>query len=132
MNKNTVAPAVALVPGKPANLGVDLFLSERQQLTESVLANLTRLNLTSVSKFAFPDGSHQQQGIAETSRSRCKIFPGDKDWPPDEEWEVLSVLTGGALIKTVPLAAPCYNSWPERDPAKCAYVNSKWTDPLFQ
>lgn len=121
---------MALVAGKSAGSGVDFFLSERQQLTGPVLGNLTRLNLTGVSKFAFPSGS--RESAAKKSRSRCKTFPGDKDWPRDEEWDVLNILTGGSLIKTVPLAAPCYNGWPQRDAAECAYIQSKWTDPLFQ
>lgn len=67
------------------------------------------------------------------SGAECKAFPGSDDWPSDQAWSDFDQAVGGALIKTIPLAAPCYNSWPEqRDPEKCAEVIQLWNKPLYQ
>lgn len=116
-----VSPAIAIVPGA----GVDLFQWESLQLTRPLLANLTTLNLTDVALFDFPTSN-------SASKKQCKVFPGDADWPSPITWKVLDILTGGALIKTVPLAAPCYSDWPEYNPAKCASITSQWSDPHLQ
>src|SRR5690349_21447305 len=57
---------------------------------------------------------------------QCKVFPGDAAWPSDAVWKTFNASVGGALIKTVPLAAPCYKSWPQYDAAKCAQVTANW------
>ncbi|KAH8884410.1 isoamyl alcohol oxidase-like protein [Thozetella sp. PMI_491] len=60
---------------------------------------------------------------------QCKVFPGDAAWPSDAVWSNFNASVGGALIKTVPLAAPCYKNWPQYDPVKCAQVTANWHDP---
>ncbi|KAL2062758.1 hypothetical protein VTL71DRAFT_5830 [Oculimacula yallundae] len=58
-------------------------------------------------------------------KAKCKIFPDDSNWPSDHQWELLNKTTNGALIKTIPLAAPCF-SGPFYDADKCKYVTSQW------
>ncbi|KAL2267407.1 hypothetical protein VTJ83DRAFT_4684 [Remersonia thermophila] len=60
---------------------------------------------------------------------RCKSFPGDPSWPSDATWSRFNATLGGALIKTVPLAAPCYRHRPEYDPAACQRVREAWSTP---
>ena len=61
----------------------------------------------------------------------CKVFPGDSSWPSQTVWNKFNSTLGGALIKTVPLAAPCYNNWPQHNVAACQNVRDRWTDPHF-
>jgi hypothetical protein len=91
-------------------------------LTDAVLANLSKQDPSNASLFGF--GSDVK---AETPA--CKVFPGDARWPSKKLWDRFNATVGGALIQTVPLAAPCYNNWPERDPATCQYVTDHWSDP---
>jgi hypothetical protein len=121
--KNTIAPAAEVVPALTAAKGN--FKWENLQLTQSVLTNLTNLNLTDINFFNFPT-SHSP------STSKCKVFPGDADWPSPIAWEVLNLLTGDALIKTVPLAAPCFSNWPEYNATLCATITSLWHDAHLQ
>jgi hypothetical protein len=116
----TVAPAAALTA-----VGAQLFQWETLQLTQPVLANLTNMNLTDVALFRFPTAS-------SASTSQCKVFPGDANWPSPVAWKVLNLLTGDALIQSVPLAAPCYNGWPEYNASACASITSQWSDPHLQ
>lgn len=39
---------------------------------------------------------------------RCKVFPGDPKWPSVHQWALLNKTTNGALIKTIPIGAPCF------------------------
>ncbi|KAL7952396.1 hypothetical protein V8C34DRAFT_310046 [Trichoderma compactum] len=66
------------------------------------------------------------------SHGQCKPLPGDKGWPSQAEWDAFAKALGGsALIRTVPLAAPCYKSWGVYDAGKCASITSNWTSPYF-
>ena len=96
-------------------------------MTQSVLNNLTSLNLTSINLFEFPT-----VGKPKPNPKKCKTFPGDADYPSTITWNVLDILTGGALIKTVPLAAPCYKEWPEYNAADCGRITESWSDPHLQ
>ncbi len=127
-NPGTVAPAAVVVPASSSNASSDYFDWESLQLTPPVLANLTSLNLTDVTLFDFPNSS----SVSSRSFSECKAFPGGADWPSPIVWEVFNLLTGGALIKTVPLAAPCYTGWPEYNPAECTRITNSWSDPHLQ
>jgi hypothetical protein len=120
-----VAPAAAIVPDTSSATGTQLFSWETLQLTQPVLTNLTNMNLTDVSLFNFPTTS-------SPTTAKCKAFPGDANWPSPVVWKVLDLLSGGALIQTVPLAAPCYSNWPEYNPATCATITSQWSDPHLQ
>lgn len=123
-NKSTVAAAVAQVQSDKHST------AEALQLTDDVLANLTFLSLSNVSLFDFANGDSitSKRGAA----TGCKTFPGDAGWPSDVIWDVFDLLTGGALIKTVPLASPCYDSWGNYDAVECAYLSEQWTNSSLQ
>ena len=112
----------------------DLFNFEKTQLTAGTLANaqgsgLDAGNLTSL----FGPASSSQSSGGKKEPSRCKAYPGTPEWPSDLVWKAFNGLLGGALIKTVPLAAPCFNNWPAvRDPARCASISARWNDFRLQ
>lgn len=120
-----VAPAAAFVPAPANKDGAPYFDWENLQLTAPVLANLTELDLSDIGAFAFPS-------TKSPSVSQCKVFPGDADWPSPLAWNVLNLLSGGALIKTIPLAASCYKDWQEYNETECEYITNNWSDPHLQ
>ncbi|KAI1866703.1 uncharacterized protein JN550_007556 [Neoarthrinium moseri] len=61
----------------------------------------------------------------------CRTFPGEADWPSDQEWDSFDDLLGGALIPTVPIGAPCYQNWGVFDKEKCAAVTKNFPNPYF-
>jgi hypothetical protein len=65
------------------------------------------------------------------ANSTCKVFPGDHNWPSDTKWAALNKITNGALIKTIPLAAPCYPG-ELFDQAKCDLITAQWTNSSLQ
>lgn len=69
---------------------------------------LESLDATSSSLLSFADTSSPLVTTNKRSKSGCKYFPGDADWPSDEAWNTLNYTLGGVLIKTVPLARACY------------------------
>ncbi|CAI6341901.1 unnamed protein product [Periconia digitata] len=101
-----------------------LFSYETKQLTDDTVASLTAADQK---LFGFDDTA-VQSGLSRRS-GECKVFPGDEDWPSDETWDRFDELVNGALIPTVPLAAPCYNSWNLYNAAKCAEISKSSTDP---
>lgn len=129
-NNLTVAPAAVEVPIDSAASGVDYFPFEARQLTDEVLANLTALNLTGASQFGFDNAT--AAAAVTKGGGTCKAFPGHAEWPSAVEWLVLDLLLGGALIKGVPVAAPCFSDWPQYDTAKCAEITADWQLPPFQ
>jgi len=101
------------------------FQWEDAQLTEAAVTADSAL-------FGFDDGDASSKNPNPRPRPpKCKVFPGDAAWPPQTAWNLFNQTLGGALIKTVPLAAPCYNNWPQRDAAKCQRVIDNWADPHF-
>lgn len=69
---------------------------------------------------------------ARSSGQQCRVFPGDTAWPLDVVWNFLDLVLGkGALIKTVPLAAPCYNGY-HYNQTKCAALTANWTNSYLQ
>lgn len=108
--------------------GEQLFHWETVQLTQAMLINLTNMSPSDIELFDFPKPSTSPAATI----SECKVFPGDANWPSDVSWKVLNTVTGDALIRTVPLAAPCYLEWPEYNAAECASITSQWIDPHLQ
>ncbi|CAG8898844.1 unnamed protein product [Penicillium egyptiacum] len=102
--------------------GAPLFDSEKFQLTDLDIAKLSQRQSALV-KFGCG-------GTNKTTRpiGKCKVFPGDRQWPSQSAWSALDNLLDGALIKTVPLAASCYSSWPQYDSDECERISSQWTD----
>ncbi|KAK5994153.1 VAO-type flavoprotein oxidase [Cladobotryum mycophilum] len=106
----------------PFVAGVPLFKYETEHLTEDILR---RIPVEFAHLFAFNTTSPiLRQG-------ECKPLPGDANWPSQSEWRVLNATLGGALISTVPVAAPCYHNWGVYDADKCAALTSNWIEPWF-
>ncbi|EAW09306.1 FAD binding domain protein [Aspergillus clavatus NRRL 1] len=126
---DTTASRVAAEPVDAASTAADasLFPAETLQLTDSLLAHLAPVLANQSDLFAFGDTA-SSANLSVRGFNVCKTFPGDWFWPPPVVWSLVDRLLGGALIKTVPLAAPCYSSWPEYNPTQCAAVTSNWTN----
>ncbi|KUJ18747.1 FAD-binding domain-containing protein [Mollisia scopiformis] len=119
VNASTLSPAVAIVSDE------DLSAPETLQLTDAVVANLTSIDLANASLFAFDDNATS----IDARSLGCKVFPGDQAYPSTLVWYIFDLLLGQSLIKTVPLAAPCYNDWPsEENAALCTTITNNWTD----
>ncbi|KAL6699316.1 hypothetical protein J3F84DRAFT_393583 [Trichoderma pleuroticola] len=100
--------------------GVPLFKYETEQLSG------THVPSEFAELFAFDTKG------PKLSHGQCKPRPGDEGWPSQAEWDAFAKALGGsALIRTVPLAAPCYKSWGVYDAGKCASITSNWTSPYF-
>lgn len=87
-----------------------------------MLANLTDLMLSNVSLFYFDDDSSSEK---RSTSSSCKTLPGDAAYPKKSAWKVLDILSGGALIKTVPLGSACYDG-EHYDEEKCTFLINNW------
>ncbi|PKS04903.1 hypothetical protein jhhlp_008268 [Lomentospora prolificans] len=128
-NGGVVSAAVERVPATSSTSGVEYFDYERLQLTEDVIKDISDQGLAGSDFIGFGDIDDR----TTLSNSTCKAFPGDNDWPSGDSWRVLDLLLGGALIKAVPLAAPCYNSWPEeRSEEACKAVTADWSQMRTQ
>jgi hypothetical protein len=93
-------------------------------LTEDVLTNLTDLKLSNVSLFYFDDDSNSEKRSVGSSQ-KCRALPGDALYPSRIAWNVLDILSGGALIKTVPLGSACYDG-EHYDETKCQFLIDNW------
>lgn len=100
------------------------------QLTDAVLANLTDLNLSNISLFYFDEEEHESKREL-SSRGKCKTFPGDFLFPGKIVWKVLDLLTGGAVISTVPLGASCYDG-EHYDAERCQFLLDNWSNSSTQ
>ncbi|KAF2746026.1 isoamyl alcohol oxidase-like protein [Sporormia fimetaria CBS 119925] len=105
-----------------------LFDYERRHLTPS---HVSRWSPENRALFRFDSDEDFQKRDLRQRKGECKVFPGDKDWPSDKEWEKFNKQVDGALIPTVPLAAPCYKNWGVYDQAKCAEITARFTDPYL-
>ncbi|KAK6072725.1 restculine oxidase [Seiridium cupressi] len=114
-NQSTVSVAAELV-------------NDNLVLTDEVLANLSSLQLSNVSLFQFPENINTTSDDKRELFTSCKTFPGDTLWPSALIWNVFDLLTGGALIKTVPIGAVCYNASELYDEAECATILGAWTE----
>lgn len=121
-----MAPAAQLLED-PASVYSE---AEKFQLTDAVLANLTELELSNISLFNF---ASSDEVVAKRSIfNRCKTSPGDLLWPSKPIWTVFNILTGGALIETVPIGAVCYKNNKHYNAAKCANIIAHWTESATQ
>jgi len=109
--------------------GTPLFGYEAVQLTESVLKAFgERLDSAGFAHLFRPGDSFNDV----RRNNSCKAFPGDASWPSKDAWNALNGTLGGALIQTVPLAAPCYKSWGVYDAKACASIIEKYPNPYYQ
>ncbi|KAH7125831.1 hypothetical protein EDB81DRAFT_764928 [Dactylonectria macrodidyma] len=115
-NEFNVVPATDIPPDTP-HQGF-----ESLQLTQDVLANLTAAKLTNISLFYFDEDTASRES---PTGSQCKVMPGDACYPTKIVWKVLDILSGGALIKTVPFGSVCY-AGDHYDAAKCQFLIDNW------
>ncbi|KAI1344273.1 putative 6-hydroxy-D-nicotine oxidase [Xylariaceae sp. FL0016] len=103
-------------------------MGDEVQLTDAVLANLTNLDLSNISLFQFPENVDSTENDKRSLFNSCKTFPGDALWPIKTIWKVFDLLTGGALIETVPIGAVCFTNSEHYDEAKCQDILDHWTE----
>lgn len=103
------------------------FKFETVQLTND---SLSELNASTLALFGFSD-EEATVDLTERSTSSCRVSPEDKLWPNTLVWSLFNLLLGNALIKTVPLASPCYNGQ-YYDAGKCADLTANWTNSNIQ
>jgi hypothetical protein len=89
------------------------------------LTNLTALGLDNISLFDFASKTNPPN---RPDPGECKVFPGDPRWPEETIWGVFDLLSGGALIRDVPIASPCYSDWGDYNAAECEYVTDLWSN----
>ncbi|KAJ4363200.1 hypothetical protein N0V83_010320 [Neocucurbitaria cava] len=77
-------------------------------------------------KSLFLPGSSTSRPPTNTT-SRCKVYPGDLEWPSEEAWSHLDALTNNRLLEApTPLAAVCYPG-EGYNGTKCAeYTVANW------
>jgi hypothetical protein len=102
----------------------ELFEFEKKQLQVSnILARSEEASLVS-----FP-----RSDTPARTNTACKVFPTDASWPSDAQWALLNKTVNGALIKTVPLASPCYISpFSDFNTNECTYITAQWTNSSLQ
>jgi hypothetical protein len=106
-------------------IGANLFPFETVQLRESDLAALPAKY---ASLLAFSTPYHSKNAA-------CKVFPGDAAWPNNGVWAFLnSTTSNGGLIKTIPIAAPCYAGPPYNvfNADKCTFITNQWSNSSLQ
>ena len=105
-----------------------LFDYETVQLTDAALERTEASHETATisKRVAFAPIIESQLHPRNSSR-KCKVFPGDQEWPSDSEWSTINDVLGGALISTIPLASPCYTNWGNYDNEKCAAITAGWS-----
>jgi hypothetical protein len=124
--------------GPVSAAGASYFGYETRQLTDEVV-HLLYSNPDLAGDARLFDFDHKTD-TDEEARSgahhhrRCKVFPGDDDWPSKSTWDKFERLLGGkgTLIPTTPIAAPCYPDRKEYSPEKCEEITAKWSDPYLQ
>ncbi|KAM0411509.1 hypothetical protein ACHAPD_009723 [Fusarium lateritium] len=121
----------AAVPGQVGEAVEGKYLAEEKfQLTASSVGDLKDLESQHAPLF-YPENESDRQILGLHARNKCKTFPGDSLWPSDSVWKLLDRITGGALIKTVPIGATCYNSFGVYNEARIADPTSvMW--PMYQ
>ncbi|KAI1819121.1 FAD/FMN-containing isoamyl alcohol oxidase MreA [Xylaria intraflava] len=66
------------------------------------------------------------------SANNCRSIPGDKSWPSVDAWNALNQTVGGRLVATVPIGAPChesYNGIPTYSESQCDALRNVWYLP---
>jgi len=129
----STAPAATTV-SLASSAGVDLFDAEAVQLTDDVLNSVkAQTNETDIlAVFGFENSTGTAEVRLDRRSGFCKAFPGDWNYPVPAVWSLFDLLLGRALIKTVPVAAPCYKSSGVYDAAKCADISARFTTADLQ
>ncbi|KAF4609837.1 hypothetical protein G7Y89_g15786 [Cudoniella acicularis] len=110
------------------------FSYESIQLQKDHLKSLDK-NLSSLLAFGNASDPNAAASSRKQSSTGCKVFPGDPEWPSDAIWTAFNSTLGGALIKTVPIAAPCYSGpfYKVQELTKSSEPDpSSYMSPLYQ
>ncbi|SPO03146.1 related to isoamyl alcohol oxidase [Cephalotrichum gorgonifer] len=122
-NRASPFPAAEKVPS--CSHGASFSLAERIRLTDEVVERIADTHPEYADLWSFGNGEGSLIKSGE-----CRSFPGDESWPSEDVWNNFNELLGeNALIRTVPLAAVCYNSWGVYDEEKCASLREEFGDP---
>jgi hypothetical protein len=70
------------------------------------------------------------KALNQVNKTKCKLWPGDADWPSDTRWNAFNSSLGGALIKGIPPASYCYPG-DGFDGAKCAAARAGFSSIVF-
>ena len=73
--------------------------------------------------------------VVERSNTNCKCSYGMSCWPADVAWDLLNLTLSGRLIKYIPAAAPCHNTFNglnTYNADQCSVVTTGWTTEEFQ
>jgi hypothetical protein len=109
----------------------DYLAEEKFQLTDASLPQIDEIDPDHASLF-YPENASKRRSLSSRTARKCKTFPGDFLWPKEPVWKLLDLITGGALVKTVPIAASCYNNLSVYDKARCSYVVDNWSSSSLQ
>jgi hypothetical protein len=112
-----------------ADGSVPHFAYEDKTLDTSKLSSVFKRGTIDVTGSAITTPNYTLAG-----EDNCKVFPGDAQWPSDEDWEALDSTTDGPLLKPLPQAHICYSNGTGIlvDNATCQAMTDRWTDPFFQ
>ncbi|KAI7779512.1 FAD-linked oxidoreductase YvdP [Diaporthe eres] len=90
------------------------------------------VNCTSVIALLGAAWTAVSQTFGPQSRT-CRCYPGDQCWPSATDWESFNQTLGGKLIRTVPIASPCHDTFPgvKYDAATCANIQANWVRPTL-
>ena len=128
--REAVTPAATTVStDSPA--GALLFPWESVQLTEDVLKETnSQMNDVDVATLFGFDNSIETtiKTRRQISSGECKALSGDESYPKLSVWSAFDSLLGGVLIKTTPVAAPCYknSAWDDYDESKCEDISARF------
>ncbi|KAL8369951.1 hypothetical protein RB595_000349 [Gaeumannomyces hyphopodioides] len=122
---NLASAVPAAVTTGTSSAGTPLFQYETVQLGAEDVARLGGQHAPLI------DFEHEGNPAPVLDADQCRAFPGTDSWPAQSAWDALDSALGGALIPTVPAAAPCYRNWGKYDAEKCAAVVANWTNPYF-
>lgn len=123
---SSVSPGRPPAPEVVKAINTTYFEFETLQLTDDGLAGLDD---KTAALFQFGDETGAtKRGVSGS----CKVFPGDNMWPSTWIWSALKLVLGhDALIKTVPLASPCY-AGEHYDRTTCENMYTNWQDSRIQ
>ena len=109
-----------LAAGGPAS-PLSPFDWEMTQLTET---SISHGQLGGYLKFA------ENTEFSVLADRKCRVFPGDSDWPSSDVWKQLNTTLNGALIKAVPASSACYKQtvFNDYDDSKCKILTDSWAN----
>ncbi|KAI1743716.1 putative 6-hydroxy-D-nicotine oxidase [Xylaria scruposa] len=94
-------------------------------LTNDILAQLASQELSNISLFKFAENIETKENDKGSLFAKCKTNPDDL---LQSAWKVFNLLTGGALIKTVPVGAVCFTNSEHYDAEKCQEILGHWNE----